>query len=167
MTMKRSGIALLLLVTGVGLAAAQSVTVQRAEIVSRGIYAVHQTPLSRNSEGVLVSNISDIKLAASTQTIPAILGSHFGFEYKITGAPVGANVKVREIVLYPPGGIRPPGKAAVNQYATEQNIAIGTKSRLTWYAFDDPWELVPGKWTFQVWYGNHKIAEQTFTVVKP
>ena len=165
--MIRIGFALLALLTGIQLAHAQTVTVQRADILDYGIYAVDQQPTGRNADGVLQSEVRDIKLAVKTQAVNAVLGTHFGFEYTIVGAPEGAKVSLRSIVIYPPGGIHPPGKAPVPQYAVNVNRVIGGQSYLHWYAFDDPWELVPGTWTFQLWYGDHKIAEQSFLVVLP
>jgi hypothetical protein len=35
----------------------------------------------------------------------------------------------------------------------------------TGYIFDDPWELVPGLWKFQLWFGDRMLAEKEFTVV--
>lgn len=34
------------------------------------------------------------------------------------------------------------------------------------YTFDDPWELVPGTWTMELWVGKQRLASQEFTVVK-
>jgi hypothetical protein len=34
------------------------------------------------------------------------------------------------------------------------------------YSLRHEWEVVPGNWTIQIWYGDRKLAEQTFTLVK-
>ena len=34
------------------------------------------------------------------------------------------------------------------------------------YSFDDPWEIVPGTWRFEIWLGGRKMAEQSFNVSK-
>jgi hypothetical protein len=30
---------------------------------------------------------------------------------------------------------------------------------------DNDYELLPGRWTFEIWYGDRKLGEQSFTVV--
>ncbi len=37
---------------------------------------------------------------------------------------------------------------------------------LVTYGFDDAWELVPGPWRVQFFYGERLLGERTFTVVK-
>ena len=34
------------------------------------------------------------------------------------------------------------------------------------YSFDDPWEIVPGTWRFEIRLGGRKMAEQSFNVSK-
>ena len=35
------------------------------------------------------------------------------------------------------------------------------------YKIAQDWQAVPGVWTFQIWYQNRKLAEQSFTLTKP
>lgn len=44
---------------------------------------------------------------------------------------------------------------------------IGREAGYVDYGFDDPWELVPGTWTIELWHGDRKLATQSFTVVRP
>ncbi|MBW2107958.1 MAG: DUF3859 domain-containing protein, partial [Deltaproteobacteria bacterium] len=37
----------------------------------------------------------------------------------------------------------------------------------TGYGFDHPWELVSGRWTFQLLYDKKILAELTFKVYNP
>jgi hypothetical protein len=32
------------------------------------------------------------------------------------------------------------------------------------YAFDEPWEVVPGVWTIEIWQGDRKLLERSFTI---
>lgn len=34
------------------------------------------------------------------------------------------------------------------------------------YGFENEWELEPGTWTFQIWYKDRKLVDQSFTVVR-
>ena len=36
---------------------------------------------------------------------------------------------------------------------------------MTGYGLDQPWEMIPGKWRFEIWSGDRLLAEQSFTVV--
>jgi hypothetical protein len=121
----------------------------------------------RDSEGVLKSNIGNIRHAATTTTIPAQHGLRFGFKYKIIGTPVGITVPIRIVTVFPPAGLSPPNMTRPI-HNSENNVTrkIGDDSYND-YGFDDPWELVPGSWTLQIWYGNNKLAEQNFTVTPP
>ena len=32
------------------------------------------------------------------------------------------------------------------------------------YGIENDWEIVPGTWTFEIWYSGRKLAEQSFTL---
>ena len=44
---------------------------------------------------------------------------------------------------------------------------IGREPGFAGYAFHEPWEAVPGTWTFAVLFGDTVLAEQRFEVVLP
>lgn len=68
---------------------------------------------------------------------------------------------------YPSPGLRNPatGKTNIRGEYSEQK-KLGTET-LQGYGFEEDWELVPGTWTFEIWQDGRKLAEQSFTVVKP
>lgn len=162
----RFALALCALLLSAGLAGAQDVNIQGLEIVSYGIYTADKAGTRRDANGVLTTNIDNIRISAATRTVPAQIGVKFGLQYKVVGTPAGAPVQLREVVIYPPGGIHPPGKDTLISVAADVSVKIGTEMRSDFYGFDDSWELVPGTWTFQIWRGTHRLAEQKFTVVK-
>lgn len=47
-----------------------------------------------------------------------------------------------------------------------REVSVGDKSTLL-FTFQHEWELVPGDWVLQEWYGENKLAEVKFTVEKP
>jgi hypothetical protein len=142
--------ALVVLALSAGLARAQNANVQGAEILDYGLYAVD--PAAPGSP----------RLTATTHTVPLRPGVMFGFQYRVTGAPPGAPVRIKEVVLFPPAGLRLPGKPPIPLESDEATVKIGDTLPLTW-KFDNPWELVPGLWTLQVWAGDRKLVEQSFT----
>lgn len=149
--------------------AASAQTVERVEIVDFGIYAIGEKMKSRaafDTAAGVVNGVSHIKLAETTTTVPGRLGIHFGFRYKIIGADRGS-AKLKIVTLIPQPGIRNPntGRTTVrNEYIETRPIG---STQYTGYTFDNPWEIVLGKWTKEIWDGEHKLATQSFDVVKP
>jgi Domain of unknown function (DUF3859) len=163
--MKRLIIALIALgTTCPAFAEAQMRTV---EITAYGIYTAHTQSSKRDRQGIKQNISTGFQRAATTTTIPAQLGVRFGFEYKVVGAPAGEIVSLKKVTIVPPAGLRSPVVAQpVKRQEDMVTSKIGDPS-YTGYRFDDPWELVPGPWRIELWDGDRKLAEQTFTVVAP
>jgi Domain of unknown function (DUF3859) len=138
-----------------------------AEIVEYGIYTADATSSEREANGLLSTQLTNVRLAVKTTTVPAQLGVHFGIRIRVNGGPIGERVTLRKITLFPPPGLRSP---AVSQplKSSERflSVPIG-ETHYTSYGFDDPWELVPGRWEVQIWSGDRKLASQVFNVVAP
>jgi hypothetical protein len=148
---------------------AQAQQVQHIEITDTGIYKAEKTGTTATPGTPMgVTNfVSDIVLVERTTTIPAGVGTLFGFRYTIIGELDGAEVKLKFVNHYPAPGLRNPASGNTfmsGEYFMQRNL--GTKH---WkgYNFENDWELVPGTWTFEIWQGDQKLAEQSFTVVKP
>ena len=148
--MKHIVAAFVIMALSAGLARAQNGNVQGAEILGYGLYTVD--PAAPGSP----------QLTATTHTVPLRPGVMFGFQYRVAGAPTGGLVTIKEVVLFPPAGLRLPGKPPIPLESDEATVKIGDTLPLTW-KFDNPWELVPGLWTLQVWSGDRKLVEQSFT----
>jgi hypothetical protein len=113
---------------------------------------------------MLNSTVSNQRLAVPTTRVPAQLGVQFGLEYIATGGPADRAI-LRKVVIFPSAGIRYP-PANTPTYRSESTIsAPDGVVRYTGWVFDDPWELVPGIWTIQLWDSDRELAEQHFTVV--
>jgi hypothetical protein len=109
--------------------------------------------------------VSNIRHAVTTTTVPAQIGVHFGFRYRVNGNPPGEKVEIKKVTIFPPAGLKSPKSAQPlqrNEYTFVRSIG---ETRYTDYSFDSAWELVPGVWTMQLWYGDRKLAEKSFTVV--
>ena len=102
-----------------------------------------------------------------TRTVTARPGLRFGYTYKLFGRRAGAKVSLRFVGLFPARGLRNPqtGRTTHKDQVTAVN-AMGERY-VNLYTFEHDWEIVPGVWTFQIWYQGRKLAEQSFTVVKP
>jgi Domain of unknown function (DUF3859) len=164
------GFVVLFLTLGVVDANAQSPRIDRIEIYEPGIYqgAVADKQDVPSLAAGAFATMTDFKLSQSTTTIPARLGTRFGYKYKIFGEPVGATVNLQFVGIYPAPGIRNPQtqKAMLRDEVVEAKKIFVT-SNYDGYSLDNDWEVVPGVWVFQIWYQGRKLAEQSFTVVKP
>lgn len=147
---------------------AQVGQVHRVDVVDYGVYTASVTRAERRPTGILRSTVTNIEHVETSRIVPARLGVRFGFRYNVVGDPSGAEVSLKRVTIFPPGGLRPPGSAReLTRSETTITVKLGEQVRYIGYSFDDPWELQPGQWTMELWYGDHKLASQDFTVVKP
>jgi hypothetical protein len=103
-------------------------------------------------------------LIEETNKIPAKLGISFGFRYKLYGVPEKSKLKFKRLFFFPKQGLTDKGKGRTYYKAQLDDELIVRETMEIGYKFEHPWELVPGKWSFQVWYEGKKLAEKTFTV---
>ncbi|HXH64463.1 MAG TPA: DUF3859 domain-containing protein [Mariprofundaceae bacterium] len=147
--------------------AAQSSAVPRVEVVDYGLYTASVVQSKRDAQGILDSVSSDIRHMKTTHDVPARLGTQFGLRFKLLGEPDGAQVTLKEVWIFPPAGLRPPeANEAIHQIQRNITVTMG-KTRYLSYKFDDPWELIPGTWTHELWYQGRKVVSQRFTVGQP
>lgn len=159
-------LSLLLVATIFSTADAQ--TIPRVEIVDFGTYTVGtkgKTLTAAHTAAGVLDQVANIKLVKATTVVPGRLGVHFGFRYKVIGS--GPIAKLKIVTLIPKPGIRNPntGKTIERDEYVETD-AIG-QIEYAGYGFDNPWEIVPGKWTKEIWDGDRKLASKSFNVVSP
>ncbi len=145
---------------------AQTPVINSVDVTDYGIYTATRHLDQASGQGIGHSVETEERLAAMTRTVPMQLGVHFGFHYTVVGAPAGAMAPLRMVTYFPPPGLRnPKAPQPILRHEYTRNTAIGL-SQFHDYSFDDPWELVPGTWTMEIWYGDRKLLSQSFTVVK-
>ncbi|HEY0781269.1 MAG TPA: DUF3859 domain-containing protein [Thermoanaerobaculia bacterium] len=94
--------------------------------------------------------------------VQARLGTSMGIEVQVKGAPLGSIVTLRTRVTHPP--LTNPATRRTttrDEWTTEMNALI---PRYAGWAFAEPWELVPGRWTIELLQGDRTIASQDFEV---
>jgi hypothetical protein len=134
------------------------------EIGAYGIFRADIVEKKLDPGGVTHNVVSNICHVATTRIVPARIGLHFGLRYRVTGPKAGERMLLRKIVLYPTVMTPPAPERPTTQVSNMLEFAVGTSS-YTDYAFEYPWELVPGVWTFQFFGDGRKLAEFSFTVV--
>jgi len=135
------------------------------EIVAYGLFRADIVEKKRDAAGVLHNVVDNICHIATTRTVPARVGLHFGLRYRVTGPVTGARVMLGKRVVYPRTMTRPPPERPISMVSSELDFPVGQAS-YTDYAFEHPWELVPGTWTFQFFESGRKLLEFDFTVVE-
>jgi hypothetical protein len=148
---------------------AQAPQIDRIDIVEYGIYTAKMTGERAAPNAVMgaVASLGDVQHAVTTRTIPAQQGVRFGFRYKIVGAPENARTLIHIVTIFPsPGLTNPATRKTASRSEYDATATIGGTEYQD-YGLDNAWEVVPGRWTMQIWYQGRKLAEQTFTIGKP
>ena len=144
---------------------AQTPQVERILFTEYGIYTVDRDVQGRDVLGINRAAASNVRHAATLRTIPAQIGTTFGFRYKVIGRPHAAWVELRQVVIFPSPGIIPSFSST--KPITQDEFVLQTKIGETSYAsytLEDAFELVPGNWVFEIWQGNRKLATQSFRI---
>jgi hypothetical protein len=146
---------------------AQAPHIERVDVTEYGLYTTSVVSAGRDANGILQSTLNNIKHTETSRDVPAKLGVRFGFMFRVIGAPNGAQVHLKKITTFPTAGLQnPASKEAIRRSEVSVTTIIGEETYID-YGFDDPWELVPGPWTIELWDGDRKLASQGFKVFKP
>lgn len=104
---------------------------------------------------------------SNSPMVPARKGIQFGFEYRLVGQPQDATVSLKSVTLFPDTGLVNPDTGQATMRSENVIVKNIGPLYLTGYKFEKDWELVPGTWIMQIWYGDQDVAEEVFTVFKP
>ena len=133
-----------------------------AKVTEVGIYQAQVITAQTNATGVKLQGLDEFKLLRSTTNVPARVGVRFGFRYEILGTPPNAPVVLTMVVMHPPLRNAATGKTEVkDSYQLRSRIGQTYTSN----SLDEESDLVPGIWTFEVWYKGEKLCAQSFRVV--
>jgi len=147
-------------------------TITGVTVTNAGTYTVQSTSTAAHAGQLsptgTIGTESDWHFVSDAPDVAGKVGTQFGIEFRIDGAPAGDNVTLYLVLAFPPQGIRNPNTGDTMHAANIAfpNMKIGALCLLG-YGFDNAWEIVPGVWKQQVWYQNHMLAERSFVVTKP
>ena len=151
--------------------AEQKATVSGVTVTNAGTYTGQSTSAPARAGQVsptgTIGTAVNWHFVSGTPDVADKVGTQFGIEFRIDGAPAGDGVTLHLVLAFPPQGIRNPNTGDMMHAANIAfpNMKIGVLCVLG-YGFDSAWEIVPGVWTEQIWYQDHMLAERTFTVTK-
>ncbi len=156
------------LVASASLSYGQTPRVDRAEVSKPGIYSAKVTKRIAD-QSISTGNrneVGEIRNTEITTLIRAKVNMFFGLEGTVFGSPNGTRIPVKIVWRYPQPGIINPvtGTPKLTDEYMDATL-IGRKFRYFWELTRD-WQIVPGVWTFEMWYQGRKLVSQNFTLVK-
>lgn len=145
-----------------------NVLIPAAEIVGYGLFeAIHGKQETGYGRSALpADSVTNVRFTEFTEEIPGVLKTGFGVQYKVNSGPRGRPFPVTSVIKFPEGGLQVPGGRHYTESRENLKIPMGSKT-FYGYTFDEPWEIVPGDWVFEVWHRDTRIIHKTFTVVVP
>lgn len=154
------------LLLGAALLAAQAAHALSAVFADYGVYSVSRGETTDNAgvAGGLVVTYGK-RLIERTTDVSAGIGTNFGFRYLLSDwrgreGKVGVTIRVIH-----PEPLRDPatGKSfAVSEW--RQEVPLKRVNWNTGWVFEHDWELVPGKWTIQLYAEDALLLEKDFNV---
>ena len=116
--------------------------------------------VAQGSDAVVM--VEDPRIVRRTNRVEAQLCRRFGFMFTMENLAAGETVDLTVSTVHPPI-LQPSGHISTG--VTYQMAVDGSRPGLVGFSFDEPWELVPGTWTFTVSLGSRVLAEQAYEVV--
>jgi hypothetical protein len=112
-----------------------------------------------------------LEFTEEADRIPLVKGTYFAYRFQLWDLPKEVAkkpiVEVRKVLVHPemklPDGDTSTGWDRVSKVRISAGQAIGFDG----YAFNEDYELVEGDWTFQIWFQDQILTEQTFTTYWP
>jgi hypothetical protein len=92
-------------------------------------------------------------------------GTQFGVFFRPFGVDAlpGMPARVRYVTRFPvPAG--PPGAAPQATAESEIDCLVGLVCTAL-YTLEQPWEMIPGAWHFEVYAGEKRIMDETINVI--
>jgi hypothetical protein len=107
--------------------------------------------------------------AISSDRIPFVADTWFGFGYELTGHPPDALVTLKYVTKIPPPGLPDAVTGQMKLVSESQwpGLAIGRKDLFRATSLGSLEDTPTGIWTLQVWYEDRMLLEKSFTVASP
>jgi hypothetical protein len=132
-------------------------------IVDFGIYKGTIVGVKENPDAPMGSTLQtdNLKLIEMTTTVRMEKNVEFGIRYALDEAEVGQVEIVRKVIH--PGFYDPHTKRSSTEYVSKKTLKAG-ETYYQGYKLEEDFEMVPGAWSFQLWYQNTLIARKDFVV---
>ena len=118
------------------------------------------------STGKLIRN-AKLEFVEQTDRVPLRRGVYFGYKYWLKIEPDKSRADLKRVLIHPEMTLPNGSKATHSERAIRKRTTYGIVTALDGYALSEDYELVEGNWTFQLWYKDDLLVEQTFTTYWP
>jgi len=118
------------------------------------------------STGKLIRN-AKLEFVEQTGRIPLRKGVYFGYKYWLKIEPDKSRADLRRVLIHPEMTLPDGSKVSQSERAIRKRTTYGIVTSLDGYALSEGYELVEGDWTFQLWYEDSLLVEQTFSTYWP
>jgi hypothetical protein len=143
----------------------------QGKVSQRGLYRmVRSGPIlddPKTTTGKVVSS-PVIQLVKSTDRIPLIKGAQMYLQYRIWPFPdQPAYVDLTRVLKHPEMKLPDGSVTTGSSFEVKRRVSSNHVIVYTGYGFDEDYEQVEGDWVFEIWHGDQKLIEQTFTTYWP
>lgn len=150
-------------------ARSEDARIDRLDLVESGFYdagtaTVAGSVLSPGAAAGKTLDLGDVRFSPDPPANSARVGIGFGIRFRAVGAPDGARVVLRSVWKIPEPGIHNPNNGNTYRQSVADFTAVIGKPHMRGYQFDEPWEVVSGDWTIEIWQGDRKLLEKSFTI---
>ncbi len=138
-----------------------------ARIIDYGIYnrsGVTYTKPANNPLGH-INVTKGVDISTTTERIPAKIGTNFGFRFELYGKRGGKYIKYVRVIKTP--RLTNPENGKTTEVFEDAITAPAGRVLFAGYMFEFEWELVPGKYTIQLFHDNKLLVEKTFHIYRP
>jgi hypothetical protein len=125
------------------------------------------TIAASTAAGGKTNQLADVALMSETSTEMARVGIGFGVRFRTAGAPRDAEATLRSVWKIPQPGLHNPTNGTIYRESVATFSAAVGGVHWRGYSFDQPWEVVPGTWTIEIWQGDRKLLEHSFAIAPP
>jgi len=156
------------LVLGVAFAApAVAQTVTGAEIIWYGVYQAEQArevqdPSALGGKRKVSGHVQPPSV--NSERVAIADNTRFGFGYRVTGEPDGAEVTIKVVQKMPPPGALNVSTGQRSTYGSyDAKVKIGARPFTGW-VIGKAANAPAGQWTFEIWHQGNKLTGKTFTL---
>ena len=153
---------------------AEENVVPSGRVIRAGIFkAVHEGRLLEDTSGTTGKSLKSLTLefVMPAERIPLVKGTYLGFQYRISSLPPELEntkeIALRRVLVHPQMTLPDGSITTGSNYTVTRKIKLGQVNSYDAYGFHEDYELVDGKWIFQLWSGDRMLVEQTFTTYWP
>jgi hypothetical protein len=152
-------------------ATASAQYVESAEVAWAGTYTVTNTrevPDADSPNGLRFYS-SGAKPVIEAERVPVTVDTRIGSGFVLRGTADSHSVQYQVVWRFPePGMQSPEGKTSREWRSPPYSCPVGPyQPCLAGYVFRNEWEIVPGRWTLEVWAEGRRLFERSFEVYKP